>query len=131
MTIAFRIASQSVPLRLGSSRPSREQLQLVRLAVVAERLHRPLPLRTLRIVQLAKVQRLALEHAPANAHVLNHAPVIVDLAVLESLCRPKKHAGIISYPARLSKGAGLHYTAFRGNSRLNPAPTGEHLKLSA
>jgi hypothetical protein len=55
----------------------------------------------------------------------------VDLAVLESLCGSKKHAGIISHPARLSKGAGLHYTAFRGDSRLNPAPIAEHLKLSA
>ena len=44
------------------------QLQLAHLAVVAQRLDRALSLRALRVVQLAKVQRPALEHAPADAH---------------------------------------------------------------
>ena len=42
----------------------------------------------LRVVQLAEVERLALEDAATDAHVLHHAPVGVDLAVLESLCGP-------------------------------------------
>ena len=54
----------------------------------------------------------------------------MELAVLESLCRSKKHAGIISYPARLSKGVGLHYTAFRGDRRMNPAQQAAFCKLS-
>ena len=56
--------------------------------------------------------------------------VVVELAVLESLCRSKKHAGIISYPARLSKGVGLHYMAFRCGKRANCAPQAALRKLS-
>ena len=54
----------------------------------------------------------------------------MELAVLESLCRSKKHAGIISYPARLSKGVGLHYMAFRCGKRANCAPQAALRKLS-
>ncbi len=35
-----------------------------RPALLVERLDRPLPLRLLRIVQLAQIQRLTLEHTP-------------------------------------------------------------------
>ncbi len=59
-----------------------------------------------------------LEHPPADADALHQAPVEVRLAVILSLCRSQKHAGIISHPAMISKEAGLHYTASRG---VNPA----------
>ena len=47
-----------------------------------------LPFLALRVVQLAEVERLALEDSTTDAHALDHAPVVVDLAVLESLCSP-------------------------------------------
>lgn len=45
-----------------------------------------LPFLVLRVVQLAEVERLALEDSTTDAHALHHAPVGVLLAVLEPLC---------------------------------------------
>ena len=74
-------------VRLGRA-VFREELQLPDVAFLVERLDRTLPLLALRVVQLAEVERLALEDATTDAHVLHHAPVVVDRAVLKSLCSP-------------------------------------------
>ena len=70
----------------------REELQLPDVAFLVEGLDGMLPLLALRVVQLAEIERLALEDAATDAHVLHHAPVVVDLAVLESLCSPYEHS---------------------------------------
>ena len=62
----------------------REELQLPDVAFLVEGLDGALPFLALRAVQLAEVERLALEDSTTDAHVLHHAPVVVDLAVLES-----------------------------------------------
>lgn len=72
-------------VRLGRT-VFREELQLPDVAFLVEGLDGALPLLALRVVQLAEVERLALEDAPTDAHVLHHAPVGVLLAVLEPLC---------------------------------------------
>ena len=74
----------------------REELQLPDVAFLVERLDRTLPLLALRVVQLAEVERLALEDAATDAHTLDHTPVGVLLAVLEPLCASQKHAAIIA-----------------------------------
>ena len=78
--------------------------------------------RAFRTVRRSMRMRTTCPSSVSDVHVLHHAPVQVDLAVLESLCGSKKHAGIISHPARLSKGAGLHYTVFRNDISQHPAP---------
>ena len=64
----------------------REELQLPDVAFLVERLDGALPLLALRVVQLAEVERLALEDAATDAHAPDHAPVGVVLAVPEPLC---------------------------------------------
>ena len=140
----LRMASQSVPLRLGSRRsaqnssspsrfhsssPSQTPPQLRRFRtdslsirmrttcpspssagarsdgnnlswwaypLLVERLDGVPPLRVLRVVQIAKVERLPLEHASADAHALHQAPVDMDLSILPTLVRFQKHAGIVA-----------------------------------
>ena len=90
-------------VRLGRT-VFREELQLPDVAFLLEGLDGALPFLALRVVQLAEVERLVhassdrlrrlgfasgdTEDATTDAHVLHHAPVVVDLAVLESLCSP-------------------------------------------
>ena len=74
-------------VRLGRA-VFREELQLPDVTFLVEGLDGALPFLALRVVQLAEVERLTLEDAATDAHVLHHAPVIVDLAVLEPLCSP-------------------------------------------
>jgi hypothetical protein len=64
----------------------------------------PLPFRPLRIVQLAEVQRTPLEHAPAGAHAFDQRPVVVDLAILDSLVGFQEHAGIVARPRGDARG---------------------------
>ena len=59
-----------------------------------ESLKSPAPLRLLPVGDLAQVQNLPLNGlATAHAAVLNHAPIAVLLAVLDSSLRPYEHAG--------------------------------------
>ena len=57
----------------------REELQLPDVAFLVEGLDGALPFLALRAVQLAEVERLALEDSTTDAHVLHHAPVGVLL----------------------------------------------------
>ena len=79
-----------------------------------------LHLRFVREVHFSKVKCPAMKCASAYANVFYNAPAKVRLAVFLSLCRSQKHADIISKSTMLSKGVGLHYTAFRD---VNPAKT--------
>ena len=85
---------------------------MLRLAVLVEGFDGSLPFGALGVVELAEVKRLPLEHATPDADALDEAPVAMGLAVLEPLCRTKKHDGIVSYPTNVSKRVGLHYTDF-------------------
>ena len=61
---------------------------------LVESLKSAAPLCLLAPGDLAQVQHLSLDRlAAAHAAVLNHAPVAVLLAVLDSSLRPQKHAG--------------------------------------
>ena len=77
-----------------------------------------LHLRFVREAHFSMAKCPALEYASANANVFYSTPAKVRLAVFPSLCRPQKHADIISKSTLLSKGVGLHYTASRD---VNPA----------
>ena len=93
-------------VRLGRT-VFREELQLPDVAFLVKGLDGALPFLALRVVQFAEVERLThassdrlrrlgfasgdTEDATTDAYVLHHAPVVVDLAVLEPLCSPQKH----------------------------------------
>ena len=80
----------------GRRTVGREKGELARMAFLVERLDRVLPPRALRVVELAEIEGLALEHAPAGTHALHQTPVHMDFAILATLVRFQKHATILS-----------------------------------
>ena len=78
----------------------------------------------------SKVKCPAMDYASANSNDFCSALAKVRLAVFLSLCRPQKHADIISKSAMLSKGVGLHYTAFRDVNPAKPPIATQYRQLS-
>ena len=80
----------------GRRAVGREKGELARMAFLVQRLDRRLPPRALRVVELAEVEGLALEDAPADTHALHQTPVHMDFSILATLVRFQKHATILS-----------------------------------
>ncbi len=73
----------------------REQLQLLRVALLIEDLDGFQPARLRRTVQFAHVAESLLSRAIRRAHRLDQRPIRVILAVLVATVRPQKHSELI------------------------------------
>ena len=88
-----------------------KQRHLLQRRAAAENLDRAAPLGALAVVDLAEIEKLALDHTAAtDPGALDDTPVAVLLAVLESLLAAHEHARIVGISEKLIKGVGRHYT---------------------
>jgi hypothetical protein len=95
-----------------------EQCQCTRAARIRiEHLDRTAPRRSLRGVDLAKIQHMPLHHpAIVETFVLDNVPVAVRLAVFLASRLPKKHDDANLCTRNLpGNRVGLHYSRFRQN----------------
>jgi len=68
----------------------------VRLVRLIEHIKGRTPLRSLAIIDLAEIEKVALDHPAARAHAFHNAPVAVLLAILKTLVTLQVHAPIFA-----------------------------------
>ena len=110
----------------------KQRQRLGRVAALVQNIDRAAPGGVLRVVDLAKVEHLALEHTLlVDAVAFDDAPVAVHLAVFDALLGAQKHAReslrAPCPPSRTKVGTTGENRAFAGGTcrsvnRLRPAP---------
>jgi hypothetical protein len=92
----------------------REQLELLRLALIVEDFYRLQPACLRRAVQFPEIAQCSLPRAVGRTHRFHQRPVRVVFSILVAAVRAQKHYRPILSRDRIPfKRVGLHYIGFR------------------